>query len=70
MANSRDFSNQSVDPLEVDSADAMIFSELGIAVVTADRGQVRSFAHSVEDRGTIQSISPELVHRILQQQDT
>lgn len=70
VANSRDFSSQSVDPLEVDSADATIFSELGIAVVTADRGQARSFAHSAEDRGTIQSISPELVHHVLKRQGT
>ncbi|TFD53948.1 peptidase S8 [Cryobacterium frigoriphilum] len=70
VANSRDFTDQSVDPLEVENADATIFSELGIAVVTADRGQARSFAHSAEDRGTIQSISPELVHHILKRQGT
>ncbi|MFC5930014.1 peptidase S8 [Cryobacterium melibiosiphilum] len=70
VANSRDFSNQSVDPLEVENADATIFSELGIAVVSADRGQVRSFAHSAEDRGPIQSISPELVHHIQKRQGT
>ena len=70
VANSRDFNNQSVDPLEVEDADATIFSELGIAVVTADRGQARGFAHSAEDRGTIQSISPELIHHIQKRQGT
>lgn len=70
VANSRDFSNQSVDALEVENADATIFSELGIAVVTADRGQVRGFASAAEDRGTIQSISPELVHHMQKRQGT
>ena len=42
MANSRDCSDQLVDPLEVENADATIFTELGFAMVTADRGQVRT----------------------------
>ncbi|MFO7689276.1 MAG: S8 family serine peptidase [Cryobacterium sp.] len=72
VANSRDFSDQAVDPLETADADATIFSELGIAVVAADPGQARFLSSSIESdaHGQILSISPELVHHILQRQST
>lgn len=72
IANSRDFADQAVDPLNVADADATIFSELGIAVIAADPGRARFLGTSIEShsRGPILSISPELVHHVLQRQST
>lgn len=63
VAFSRDFDGQAVDMAA--AADAMVFSELGMAVVSADPEQLGALQTSVEARGTIVAVSPELIHHVL-----
>ncbi|WP_104524476.1 S8 family serine peptidase [Blastococcus atacamensis] len=65
VADSRDFTDGDVPPEALRDAEATVFSALGIAVVTADPGQV-SRLQSAEAAGRpVLSVSPELVHHVL-----
>ncbi|WP_205730030.1 S8 family serine peptidase [Blastococcus sp. TF02-8] len=65
VADSRDFAEGDVPPQALEDAEATVFSALGIAVVSADPGQV-SMLQSAEAAGApVLSVSPELVHHVL-----
>ena len=64
VANSRDFKDQQADATQ---APATVFSELGVAVVAADRDQLSALQTSPDAQGAIVSISPERVYHPLQQ---
>jgi subtilisin family serine protease len=65
IATSRDYDDQAVDVAETEGADATLFTELGIGVLSADREQVASLRTSAEARGTVVAVVPELIHRVL-----
>lgn len=65
VASSRDFDEQVVDPAQTADADATVFAELGIAVVTADPGQLGALQSSARSQGTIVATAPELIHHVL-----
>lgn len=65
VASSRDFAGQSVDMSEAAQADATVFSELGLAVVTIGDDQLGALQTSAESEGTILAIAPELIHHVL-----
>jgi len=65
VADSRDFESQAMDMDATGGADATVFAELGIAVVSVDPEQLGSMQTSEAARGTILSVSPELIHHVL-----
>lgn len=65
VASSSDFDAQALDVSRTQGADGVFFSELGVAVVTADPGQLSSLRSS--DRGGIVAIEPELIFHVLSQ---
>jgi len=65
VADSRDFDSQAMDMAATAGADATVFSELGIAVVTVDPERLGFMQTSEPARGTIRSVSPELIHHVL-----
>lgn len=65
VADSRDFKEQIVDTSPTSGADATFFSNLSIAVVAADPNQLSMMEAAPQDRGTILSVSPELIHHVL-----
>ncbi len=65
VADSRDFESQAMDMEATGGADATVFAELGIAVVSVDPEQLGSMQTSEAARGTILSVSPELIHHVL-----
>ncbi len=65
VASSRDFDDQRVDTSETAEADATIFAELGIAVVTVDPEQLGALQTAAEARGAIVATAPELIHHVL-----
>jgi len=62
VANSREFDGQQVDGT---GADATVFAELGVAVVSVDPSQLASLRSSSEAQRAILSISPELIYHPL-----
>ena len=62
VVNSRDFDEQRVDG---SGADATVFAELGVAVVSLDPTQLASLRSSGDAQRAILSISPELVYHPL-----
>lgn len=66
VASSRDFGEQAVNMDEVAGADAVVFAELGMAVVTADPSQVGALRVAAESSGpAIYSLAPEMIHHVL-----
>jgi subtilisin family serine protease len=65
VADSRDFEDGDVSPEALHDAQATVFAELGIAVVSADAGQMGALQASGADTRPVLSVSPELVHRVL-----
>ena len=63
VADSRDFSDGEVSPETLHDAQATVFAELGIAVVSADVAQIGALQAGVDSRRVL-SVSPELVHHI------
>lgn len=59
VARSTDFAASAVDPAETRDADAVVFSKLGVAVVSADPGQVESLQAAAETR--VLAVEPERV---------
>ncbi|CAA9269085.1 MAG: possible subtilisin [uncultured Blastococcus sp.] len=66
VADSRDFAAGGVPPETLDEAQATVFAQLGIAVVTADPGQVAVLQSAESPGRRVLSVSPELVHHVLQ----
>ena len=65
VADSRDFAGGDVSPDTLNDAQATVFAELGIAVVSADLGQMGALQASAADSRPVLSVSPELVHHVL-----
>lgn len=63
VADSRQFNQQCIRPAEVAGSDAVVYSSLGAAVVSADPQQISALRASA-DQGMVASVSPELVHRV------
>ena len=64
VADSRDFDDGRVDGAQTAAADATLFHELGMAVVTAEPG-VAPLADRSGGSRRVLSVSPELVHHLL-----
>jgi subtilisin family serine protease len=65
VADSRDFAGGDVSPDILDEAQATVFAELGIAVVSADVAQLGALQASATESRPVLSVSPELVHHVL-----
>ena len=65
IADSRDFAGGDVTPDALHDAQATVFAELGIAVVSADPGQMGPLQAAGADSRPVLSVSPELVHHVL-----
>lgn len=61
MATARDFTGQAVDFSAVEGADALVFPEIGVALVTSQAMASRKlFAQTMtDDAGPVQSVDPE-----------
>jgi subtilisin family serine protease len=66
VADSRDFAAAGVPPETLNEAQATVFANLGIAVVSADPAQVTMLMTAEASSRRILSVSPELVHHVLQ----
>lgn len=66
VADSRDFTQQAVDLEDTANADATVFSQLGMAVVSADPTQMGALQGFAADhsRGVL-AVVPELIHHVL-----
>ncbi|TFV47489.1 peptidase S8 [Blastococcus sp. TF02A-35] len=69
VADSRDFAEGDVPPEALQDAEATVFSALGIAVVSADPGQVSRLQTAEAAGRPVLSVSPELVHHVLDRLD-
>jgi subtilisin family serine protease len=65
IARSKDFESQAVSMAEADSADAMVFEELGIAVVSSDPDQHSALVSAAAKGDVVLSVEPELIHHAL-----
>jgi subtilisin family serine protease len=66
VADSRDFDSGGISPETLQDSQATVFSQLGIAVVSADPTQMGMLQASDAPGRRILSVSPELVHHVLQ----
>ena len=66
VADSRDFSSGGLPPETMHDAQASVFAQLGIAVVTADPAQMALLQTAESSGRRVLSVSPELVHHVLQ----
>ena len=64
VASSLDFDDQVVDIAQTDTGDAVVFAELGVAVVSEDPSRVSAMQSSAG--GAIVAVEPEYVHHVLQ----
>jgi len=67
VADSRDFSDGEVAADVLQSADATVFAELGIAVVSADVAQLAALQVGSASGRQVLSVSPELIHHVLRE---
>ena len=67
VADSRDFSDGQIAAEVLQSADATVFAELGIAVVAADVAQVAALQAGTAGGRQVLSVSPELIHHVLRE---
>ena len=67
VADSRDFSDGEVAADALQSADATVFAELGIAVVSADAAQMGALQAGIASGRRVLSVSPELIHHVLRE---
>src|SRR3954463_2245031 len=65
VADSRDFSGGEIAADVLQSADATVFAELGIAVVAADATQLGALQAGISSGRRVLSVSPELIHHVL-----
>jgi subtilisin family serine protease len=70
VASSSDFADGAVDVEQVEDADATVFTELGVAVVTADQDRVASLTAVAAEDARIEAIEPELTMHALTQPST
>jgi subtilisin family serine protease len=67
VADSRDFEAGVVAADVLQEAQATVFAELGIAVVSADASQLGMLQTSLASSRPVLSVSPELVHHVLRE---
>jgi subtilisin family serine protease len=67
VADSRDFSGGEIGADVLQESDATVFAELGIAVVSAEAGQMAALQAGVTSGRRVLSVSPELVHHVLRE---
>jgi subtilisin family serine protease len=65
VARSKDFEFQAVSMSEADAADATVFDELGVAVVSSDPDQRSALMAAAADGDVVLSVEPELIHHAL-----
>ncbi|MGB3858338.1 MAG: S8 family serine peptidase [Ornithinimicrobium sp.] len=66
VASSRDFTGQAMNMDETAGADATVFAELGMAVVSGDPTQMGTLTSAAAERGTsVLAVVPELIHHVL-----
>src|SRR3954465_4082432 len=65
VADSRDFADGEIASDVLQSADATVFAELGIAVVAADAAQLGTLQAGITSGRQVLSVSPELIHHVL-----
>jgi subtilisin family serine protease len=65
IAHSKDFEFQAVSMSEADAADATVFDELGVAVVSSDPDQRSALMAAAADGDVVLSVEPELIHHAL-----
>jgi subtilisin family serine protease len=65
IADSRDFTAQAVDFAQTAGSDAVWFDRLGVAVVSAEPAQVGALRSVGDADDVILSVSPELIHHVL-----
>ncbi|ABG97200.1 possible subtilisin [Rhodococcus jostii RHA1] len=71
VARSSEFDSSAMDLERAEVADAVLFDELGIAVVAADPGQLEALrAAAAAPDVAVLSVEPELVHHALDSEDT
>lgn len=63
MLSSRELAGDEV-PTETAQSNDTVFEELGMAVVSADPDELGALQTSAESRGSVLSVSPELVHHV------
>ncbi len=66
VASASDFESRAAGADVVDSADATVFDELGVAVVSGENVDVAALSARVDVAGDIVSVWPELIHHVLQ----
>lgn len=70
VADSRDFTDQAVDVEQALGADALVFAELGVAVVTADESQLAALTAAAAGAGRILAVEPEAEFHALHSAET
>ncbi|GCE39597.1 possible subtilisin [Rhodococcus wratislaviensis] len=71
VTRSGEFDSSAMDLEQVEAADAVVFDELGIAVVAADPDQLEALrAATAAPDVAVLSVEPELVHHALDSEDT
>jgi subtilisin family serine protease len=65
ITRSKDFEFQAVSMSEADDADATVFDELGIAVVSSDPDQRSALMAAAAQGDVVLSVEPELIHHAL-----
>lgn len=65
IARSKDFEFQAVSMSEISDADATVFEELGIAVVSSDPDQRSALMAAADTGDVVLSVEPELIHHAL-----
>ncbi len=65
VARSKDFEFQAVSMSEANEADATVFDELGVAVVSSDPDQRSALMAAAAEGDVVLSVEPELIHHAL-----
>lgn len=65
VARSKDFEFQAVSMSEANAADATVFDELGVAVVSSDPDQRSALMAAAAEGDVVLSVEPELIHHAL-----
>ncbi|MFD5330093.1 hypothetical protein ACFWJO_40295, partial [Streptomyces sp. NPDC127092] len=65
VARSTEFESSAMDLSATEASDAVVFDELGIAVVTADPDQLAALQAAAATDSRVLSIEPELMHYAL-----
>ena len=65
VARSKDFEFQAVSMSEANDADATVFDELGVAVVSSDPDQRSALIAAAAEGDVVLSVEPELIHHAL-----